>query len=65
MNFTGIARLPQWIKVHWGEDAYTPRAHVALAEGYLADPRFVEYYDGAAGKGATEFLRDIIKANVS
>lgn len=51
--------------MHWGEDAYTPRAHIALAEGYLADPRFVEYYDGAAGKGATEFLRDIIKANVS
>lgn len=54
----------QWIKVHWGEDAYTPEAHVALAEGYLADPRFVEYYDGSCGAGATEFLRDIIKANI-
>ena len=54
----------QWIKVHWGEDAYTPEAHVSLADGYLADPRFIEYYDSAAGKGATEFLRDIIKANI-
>lgn len=54
----------QWIKVHWGEDAYTPEAHVSLAEGYLADPRFVEYYDSAAGEGATEFLRDIIVANI-
>ncbi len=54
----------QWIKVHWGENAYTPEAHVALAEGYLADPRFIAYYDGACGEGATEFLRDIIKANV-
>lgn len=54
----------QWIKVHWGEDGYSPEAHVALAEGYMADPRFVEYYDGACGVGATEFLRDIIKANI-
>lgn len=55
----------QWIRVHWGEGAYTPEAHVALAEGYLADPRFIEYYDSAAGEGATEFLRDIIKANIN
>lgn len=54
----------QWIKVHWGEKAYSPEAHVTLAEGYLADPRFVEYYDGSCGAGATEFLRDIIKANI-
>ena len=54
----------QWIKVHWGEKAYSPEAHVSLAEGYLADPRFVEYYDGSCGAGATEFLRDIIKANI-
>lgn len=54
----------QWIRVHWGEDAYTPEAHVQLAEGYLADPRFVAYYDDACGEGATVFLRDAIKANM-
>lgn len=54
----------QWIKVHWGEKTYSPEAHVSLAEGYLTDPRFVEYYDGSCGAGATEFLRDIIKANI-
>ena len=54
----------QWIKIHWGENAYTPEAHVALAESYLSDQRFIDYYDDACGKGATEFLRDIIKANV-
>ena len=54
----------QWIRVHWGEGAYSPEAHVQLAEGYLHDPRFVEYYDGACGEGATEFLRDAIKANM-
>ena len=54
----------QWIKAHWSEDACSPEAHVALAEGYLGDRRFVEYYDRACGAGATEFLRDIIKANL-
>ena len=54
----------QWIKVHWGEGAYTPEAHRSLAQGYLADPRFVEYYDGACGDGATEFLCRIIEANI-
>lgn len=54
----------QWIKVHWGEDSYSPAAHIALCEGYLADSRFIEYYDGACGLGATEFLRDIVRANM-
>lgn len=54
----------RWIRVHWGEDGYTPEAHVALAEGYVHDPRFVAYYDDACGKGATAFLVKVIKANV-
>ena len=54
----------QWIRVHWGEGAYAPEAHRNLAEGYLADPRFIAYYDTACGEGATQFLRDIIVANV-
>lgn len=54
----------QWIRVHWGENAYTPDAHVALAEGYLQDPRFIAYYDKACGEGATELLCAIIKANI-
>ena len=48
----------QWIKVHWGEKAYSPEAHVSLAEGYLTDPRFVEYYDGSCGAGAKMCIRD-------
>lgn len=54
----------QWIRVHWGENGYTPEAHVQLAEGYLHDPRFIEYYDSACGQGATQFLRDSIVANI-
>lgn len=54
----------QWIRVHWGEDAYTPEAHVQLAKGYLKDPRFIEYYDGPCGEGATKFLYEAIKDHV-
>lgn len=54
----------QWIRVHWGDDGYTPEAHAALAEGYMRDPRFIAYYDGACGKGATAFLCKIIEENV-
>lgn len=54
-----------WIKIHWGEGAYTPMAHKELAKGYLKDPRFVAYYDGACGEGATEFLCKVVQANVS
>ena len=40
-------------------------AHRKLAKGYLEDSRFVAYYDDACGKGATEFLCQIIQTNVS
>ena len=43
----------RWLQMHWGEGAYSPAAHAALAEGYVADPRFMAYYDEAAGEGAT------------
>lgn len=51
-----LARMHErWIRVHWGE-GYSPAAHLGLAHGYLVDQRFRDYYDGAAGPGATEFL---------
>ena len=52
----------RWLQMHWGEGAYSPAAHAALAEGYVADPRFTAYYDEAAGEGATAFLRDVLIA---
>ncbi len=52
----------RWIKMHWGDGMYSPDAHAALAEGYVADPRFAAYYEKAAGPGAAEFLRDAIVA---
>lgn len=46
----------RWIRIHWGDAAYTRQAHLGLARMYLADERFRAYYDGAAGAGATEVL---------
>lgn len=46
----------RWIRAQWGEGAYSPDAHVALAQSYLEDERFVNYYDSRAGEGATAFL---------
>lgn len=52
----------RWLSLHWGPGAYSPEAHRSLADGYLADERFVAYYDEACGTGATQFLRDAIWA---
>jgi DNA-binding transcriptional MerR regulator len=57
-----VSAHARWLQLHWGAGAYTPEAHRGLADGYLADERFVAYYDGACGKGATQFLRDAICA---
>lgn len=50
----------RWLQMHWGEGAYSLEAHAALAEGYVADPRFTAYYDEAVGAGAAVFLRDAL-----
>lgn len=58
-----LVRMHQeWIRLHWGE-RYSKEAYRGLAEGYLSDPRFVEYYDKSAGVGATEFLVKAIREN--
>ena len=60
-----LARMhARWIRMHWG-DGYSAEAHRGLARGYLADSRFVDYYDSACGKGATEFLVQAIEANIA
>ena len=59
-----LARMhARWIRIHWG-DGYNREAHLGLAHGYLADSRFVDYYDGACGQGATEFLVAVLEANL-
>ena len=54
----------RWIRAQWDEGAYSPDAHVALAQSYLEDERFVNYYDSRAGEGATAFLVAAIEAAI-
>lgn len=57
-----LARMHErWIAIHWGP-GYAEEAYLGLVRGYLADPRFVSYYDTAAGQGATEFLAKAVEA---
>lgn len=52
----------RWIELHWGKGAYNREAHRMLAQGYLCNDGFRAYYDGRAGKGATEFLVAALEA---
>ncbi|MBQ6586135.1 MAG: TipAS antibiotic-recognition domain-containing protein [Coriobacteriales bacterium] len=51
----------QWLKLHWPAGLYSPQTHMDLAQGYLADDRFVAYYDNAVAPGATRFLVSAIE----
>ena len=44
----------------WGHEP-DAASYVGLAQGYLADERFVAYYDEPCGRGATQFLVDAIQ----
>jgi len=48
----------KWLCCFW--DSYTPEAHISLAQMYVDDPRFSEYYDKAVAPGCAKFLRDAI-----
>jgi len=47
-----------WLSFTW--PSYSPEAHRGLAEIYVADERFAQYYNDRAGIGAAEALRDAI-----
>ncbi len=49
----------KWLCMFWSKDMYSKDSHKGLAEGYVQDERFTEYYD-KLGKGCTVFLRDAI-----
>lgn len=48
----------EWLKCTW--EKYTAEAHRGLAEMYLADRRFADYYDREV-KGCAEFLNKAVK----
>lgn len=47
----------QWLTFYW--DHYSPEAHAGLAQTYVDDPRFTEYYDKFQ-PGLAVFLRDAV-----
>ncbi len=47
----------KWLGFFWSD--YSKEAHKQLAEMYVSDPRFTEYYDKLA-VGCAEFLRDAL-----
>lgn len=54
-----IAELhKRWLSFYWPK--YTKQAHAGLAMIYIADERFIEYYDAKLGDGATQLLHDAI-----
>lgn len=44
----------RWLRFYWPK--YTKEAHVGLSQMYLADDRFVNYYDSRVAPNATQFL---------
>lgn len=50
----------EWLCLFWPEGTYSPAAHAALAEQYVADARMKAYYD-AMEEGCAQFLCDAIK----
>lgn len=49
----------QWISMYWSNNSYSKEAHKVLAQMYVEDERFTQYYDRIA-VGCTKFLRDAI-----
>jgi len=47
-----------WLSYSW--PTYSPEAHKGLAEMYVADERFAQYYNDRAGTAIVELLRDTI-----
>lgn len=48
----------EWLSFSWPK--YTTEAHIGLAEMYVADERFAQYYNDKVGTDCVEILRDII-----
>ena len=48
----------RWLSFYWPK--YTKEAHAGLAQMYMADQRFIDYYDSRVGPDATQFLTDCI-----
>ncbi len=52
-----------WIQMYLADGTYSVEAHKGLAQSYLVDDRFRDYYNSAVGEGATEFLVKVLLTN--
>lgn len=52
-----------WVGLHWGSEP-EDEAYLGLVKGYIADPRFVSYYDDPCGTGATAFLVEAVESRM-
>lgn len=59
-----VAMHRRWIGLNWGREPQN-EAYLGLAHGYLADQRFVDYYDKPCGTGATAFLVQAIESSLA
>ncbi len=59
-----VAMHRRWIDLNWGREPQD-EAYLGLAHGYLADQRFVDYYDKPCGTGATAFLIQAIESSLT
>ena len=59
-----IAMHRRWIGLNWGREPQD-EAYLSLAHGYLADQRFIDYYDKPCGTGATAFLVHAIESSLT
>src|SRR5699024_9244893 len=55
-----VKKHKQWLMYSW--TSYSKGAHAGLAEMYVADERFRDYYDKEV-EGGAQFLRDAIVEN--
>lgn len=53
-----VALHKKWLSFSWS--TYTIAMHEGLVMGYLADERFITYYDSKAGVGATQKLYEAV-----
>lgn len=50
----------QWLLFYWDPTMYSAQAHAGLGELYVADERFVAFYDQHA-PGLSKFIRDALQ----
>lgn len=51
----------EFLLANWSKEQYSPEAHRSLATMYIADKRFIKYYEEGTGKkGAAKTLKEII-----